>query len=225
MMLLLALAACVGPDAEDIEERHEQTAAQMERHDAEATTMRVALIDGDLGRLRQAATELAARLPISGIGDRLDAHQSELESIAGRLASAPTIEGAAAGVGELVVSCGSCHGDVGILPPPASDPPNGDAWESAMARHSWAADEMWTGLVWKSDARFRHAVEVWNATPLAQPHTADEKRFTPEVLALEDRVHDLAEQAAAKMEPSRRAKLYGEMLATCSACHALVRRH
>ena len=94
-----------------------------------------------------------------------------------------------------------------------------------MARHSWAADEMWIGLVWKSDARFRHAVEVWNATPLAQPHTADDKRFTPEVLALEDRVHDLAEQAASKMEPNRRGALYGEMLATCSACHALVRRH
>ena len=93
-----------------------------------------------------------------------------------------------------------------------------------MARHSWAADQMWTGLVWKSDARFRQAVEVWNATPLAQPHTADDKRFTPAVLALEDRVHDLAEQAASKMEPSRRGALYGEMLATCSSCHALVRR-
>jgi hypothetical protein len=84
---------------------------------------------------------------------------------------------------------------------------------------------MWTGLVWNSDPRFRHAVEVWNATPLAQPHTADDKRFTPEVLALEDRVHDLAEQAASKTEPSRRASFYGQMLATCSACHALVRRH
>jgi cytochrome c553 len=225
MMLALALAACVGPDAEDIEDRHDQTIVQMERHDAEATTMRLAVIDGDLGRLRKAAAELAARLPIAGVGDRLDAHQATLKSIAGRLSAATTLEVAATGAGELAVACGSCHADVGILPPPASDPPNGEAWESAMARHSWAADEMWTGLVWKSDARFRQAVEVWNATPLAQPHTADDKRFTPEVLALEDRVHDLAEQAAAKMEPSRRAELYGEMLATCSACHALVRRH
>ena len=225
MMLTLAIAGCVGPDVDDIAERHEQTVTQMERHDGEATTMRTALIGGNLQLVRQASAELAARLPISGIASRLDGHQSELKSIAGRLAAASTIDGAAAGVGELVVSCGSCHADVGILPPPQSDIPNGETWESAMARHSWAADEMWTGLVWRSDARFRQAVEVWNAAPLAQPHTADDKRFTPQVLSLEDRVHDLAEQAASKMEPSRRGALYGEMLATCSACHALVRKH
>ena len=225
MMLALVLAGCVGPHTEDIEERHEQAVTQMERHDAEATTMRAALIDGNLDRLRQAAAELGGRLPIQGMGDRLDPRQAALKSVASRLAGATTLQVAAEAMGELAVSCGSCHADVGILPPPPSDPPNGDAWESAMARHSWAADEMWTGLVWKSDARFRQAVAVWNATPLAQPHTSDDKRFTPEVLSLEDRVHDLAEQAASKMEPSRRAALYGEMLAACSACHALVRRH
>lgn len=225
MILTLALSGCVGPAVDDIEERHEQTVAQMERHDAEATTMRAALIDGDLERLRQAAGELDARLPIHGMPDSVVSRQAELKSIAGRLAKATMLDVAAGATGELAVSCGSCHAQVGILPPPPSDEPNGEAWESAMARHSWAADEMWTGLVWNSDARFRQAVEVWNATPLAQPHTADDKRFTPEVLALEDRVHDLAEQAASKMEPSRRGALYGEMLATCSACHALVRRH
>jgi hypothetical protein len=225
MMLALTLAACVGPDAEDIEDRHDQTVVQMERHDAEAIRMRTAVVDGDVAKLRQTAAELAARLPIAGVGYRLDWHQARLKTVASRLADTTTIELAASGVAELAVECGSCHAEVGILPPPSSEMPNGEQWESAMARHAWAADEMWTGLVWKSDPRFRHAVEVWNATPLAQPHTADEKRFTPDVLALEDRVHDLAEQAAAKMEPSRRAKLYGEMLATCSACHALVRRH
>ena len=224
-MLALLFCACVGPDAEDIEDRHEQTVVQMERHDAEATAMRTALIDGNLDGLRQAAAELDRRLPIHGMPDGLVARQAELKSIAGRLAKATTIEVAAGATGELAVACGSCHAQVGILPPPRSDEPNGETWESAMARHSWAADEMWTGLVWKSDARFRHAVEVWNATPLAQPHTADDKRFTAEVLALEDRVHDLAEQAAGMMEPSRRAPLYGEMLVTCSACHGLVRRH
>jgi cytochrome c553 len=225
MMLSLALAGCIGPDAEDIEDRQERTVAQMERHDAEATTMRTALIDGNLQGVRTAAAELGARLPIAGMADRLAARQAELKSIAGRLAAAASIDVAAQTVGELSVSCGSCHADVGIAPPPPSDPPNGEAWESEMARHSWAADEMWTGLVWQNDARFRQAVEVWNATPLAQPHTADDKRFTPEVLALEDRVHDLAEQASSKIDPTRRAELYGQMLATCSACHALVRRH
>ena len=225
MMLALVLAGCVGPEAEDIEDRHEQTVAQMERHDAEANAVRGALIDGNLERLRKSAGELDVRLPIHGMPDGLVARQAALKSVAGRLAKATTLEMAAGATGELAVACGACHAQVGILPPPPSDEPNGDTWESAMAQHSWAADEMWTGLVWKSDARFRRAVEVWNATPLAQPHTAEDKRFTPEVLSLEDRVHDLAEQAASMTEPSRRAALYGEMLATCSACHVQVRRH
>jgi hypothetical protein len=225
MMGALLLAACIGPDAEGLDDRHEQTVVEMGRHDAEAIRMRTAVIDGDLAKLRQAAAELASRLPIPGVGDRHDGHQAQLKSVSSRLAGITTLELAGTSVGELAVACGSCHSKVGILPPPPSEMPNGEEWESAMARHAWAADEMWTGLVWKSDARFRHAVEVWNATSLAQPHTAEDKRFTPEVLALEDRVHNLAEAAASKTEPSRRAALYGEMLATCSACHALVRRH
>ena len=128
MILTLALAGCVGPDAENIEDRHEQTVAQMERHDAEAMTMRAALIDGNLEQVRHAAGELDARLPIHGMGDRLVARQAELKSIAGRLAGATTLQVAAAEMGELAVSCGSCHAQVGILPPPPSDEPNGEAW-------------------------------------------------------------------------------------------------
>jgi cytochrome c553 len=224
MTLTLALVGCIGPNAEDVEERHDRTVVEMQRHDAEATRMRAAVIDGDLTKVREAAAELRARLPLEIGGTRVDGLQERLKSVTNQLAHAETIDGAAGGMGELAVACGSCHGQVGIRPPPASDMPNGEDWESAMARHSWAADEMWTGLLWKNDARFQHAVEVWNATPLAQPHTAEAKRFVPEVLAMEDRVHDLAQEAAAKMEPNRRGELYGRMLATCSACHTLVRR-
>jgi cytochrome c553 len=190
----------------------------------QADTIRRAIVAGDLERARDAGRSLVARLPLTGLPARLDSHQAALRSAAAAVVQAPDLAAAAAASSELGLACGACHGSMKLQGPPAGDMPNGDEWEAAMARHAWAADEMWTAIVWMAPDRFARAVESWNATPLVRPHTHDEKRFTSEALALEDRVHDLAERAAATPNAHERAALYGSVIATCSECHGLVRR-
>jgi cytochrome c553 len=224
MIALVALfGGCWESDPERIEREQDLVVPKMQRHDAEAGRVRQAIVDGDLAAAKRAAAELQARLPIAGLPTALDAHQAALAGAAAAIAAAPDLAAAAAGVGELALACGSCHGTVGMAPPSESDMPNGEAWEDAMARHRWAADEMWTSIVWMSGDRFARSVTAWNDTPLVRPHTQDEKRFSSEALAIEDRIHDVAARAATTPDVHERAALYGTILAGCAQCHALVR--
>lgn len=223
MIVALALGACWEMDPERIEREQDALVPKMERHDAQADAIRRAIVAGELERARDAARNLIARLPLTGLPSRLDSHQSALRSAASTVERAPDLGAAATASAELGMACGSCHGSMKLHGPPAGDMPNGEEWEAAMARHAWAADEMWTAIVWMEPDRFARAVESWNATPLVRPRTHDERRFTSEALALEDRVHDLAERAAATPNAHERAVLYGSVIATCSECHGLVR--
>jgi cytochrome c556 len=224
MILALLLGGCWERDPEKVEEEQDALRPHMERHDVQARAIRQGIIDGDFAKVQRAAADLSARLPLAGLPERFDAYQGTLRGAVDAIQKAPDLGAAAAGVGELALSCGSCHGSMGIQPPAGSDMPNGEEWEAAMARHAWAADEMWTSLIWMAPDRFRLAVDAWNDTPLVRPHTHDEKRFTSEALALEARAHELAARAAATPDVHQRASLYGQVLATCSSCHQLVRR-
>jgi cytochrome c553 len=54
------------------------------------------------------------------------------------------------------------------------------------------------------------------------PATLDLKRGAtphPEIEALAQRLHDLAEQARKAEDPKSRSEIYGQMLETCSECH------
>jgi cytochrome c553 len=222
LALPILLTACWETDPEAIEVEQDRLVAPMERHDIQARAITRAVVDGDLAAARKSAAALADRLPLPGVPERLDPHQRVLRAAATDVAAALDMASAARGVGELAVACGSCHNAVGVSAPPAADMPDGEEWEAAMARHRWAADEMWTSLVWMAPDRYERVVRAWNEIPLARPHTEDEKRFTAEVLRLEDRVHNLAARGISA-DAHARADIYGQMLATCAACHAQVR--
>ena len=112
-------------------------------------------------------------------------------------------------------ACGSCHDEHVVklaldqVPPLPPDKPTLDA---RMARHRWAADRLWEGVVGNSETAWRAGLDVLAATPLDQPA---------------DRVgigRRLQAQATAARNPSpgkliERSTQYGEMLATCASCH------
>jgi cytochrome c553 len=115
----------------------------------------------------------------------------------------------------VAAACADCHRSTGALlafdrVPPA--PPDDPELCARMARHQWAADRLWEGLVGPSDRAWSAGLEVFAAAPL--PSASDSAGV---------RLQGLARAALAALPrdtPADRAKAYGEMLVTCTACHA-----
>jgi mono/diheme cytochrome c family protein len=84
-----------------------------------------------------------------------------------------------------------------------------------MARHQWAADRMWEGLMAPSTKHW-----VQGADAMADAHlTADAVApKTPEVDQIAHAVHFQANKARL-LDEAQRGRAYSEFLVTCAACH------
>ena len=90
-----------------------------------------------------------------------------------------------------------------------------------MARHKWAADRLWDGLVIPDEAEWDDGVEALDATPLTlEDLPAD---LQPEVARLAARVHELAGAASTAETIEEKSRIYGELLGMCAACHQSVK--
>lgn len=83
-----------------------------------------------------------------------------------------------------------------------------------MARHQWAADRLWEGIVGPSDSHWRSGLYV-----LANTHLTSIEVDRP---ALANRMRTLALDAynVPAKSLAERAATYGELLVTCAQCHA-----
>jgi len=114
----------------------------------------------------------------------------------------------------IAAACADCHRRAGSLP--AFDrsprPPPDDAEPRArMARHEWAADQLWEGLVGASDRSWTAGLEVLAVQPLPSLSNAAGPRL--------QRLAAAALAAVPRDTPADRARTYGELLVTCAACH------
>jgi mono/diheme cytochrome c family protein len=141
------------------------------------------------------------------------------------LASAPSIDEGCRRAARLAEACAGCHVATSAVPefrnPPAL-PLDRPTVEARMARHMWAVARIREGVIGSVDESFRAGLEVLTASPLPAPAT-DEDRA-----ALAKRIHDLAEPArrgAKAGTPEARARMYGEILVTCAACHTAGGKH
>jgi hypothetical protein len=90
--------------------------------------------------------------------------------------------------------------------------------EARMARHRWAADRMWEGIVGGSDEPWQAGLDVVAAAPL------DGSELGPARAPFGRKLQQLAQQARGRRSgeaPPDRATAYGEILSTCAGCHAL----
>ncbi|HEY5922237.1 MAG TPA: hypothetical protein VIV11_11225, partial [Kofleriaceae bacterium] len=86
-----------------------------------------------------------------------------------------------------------------------------------MARHRWAADRMWEGMVGNADEPWRDGIEVLAQTPLQfTAIDADRSRLAKRLQLLADQ----ARQRRSIDTVAERAQVYGEILVTCAACHS-----
>jgi cytochrome c556 len=214
-----ALAACSPKTSPTVEPRmvgHFVTVGKM--HDAAAA--------GDLPALHAVATELLSRETGEGMPRKAAPYIEEYRMFAQLAARAPDVASGASAVARVGAACGSCHRTVKRGPQYklVSGPPEGEtAVATRMIRHRWAADRLWEGLVGPSDALWQAGAEALRDAPLFTDALTRDVAQYEAVTKLAWEVHEIGALANTAREQSRRAELYGDLLATCAACHNLLR--
>jgi mono/diheme cytochrome c family protein len=134
---------------------------------------------------------------------------------AAAIAAATTVDEAVHAVARLGTACAECHIATGTTPDLAvatTPPVDTDELSARMTRHRWATDRLWEGLIAPSDEIWSAGLDVLAAAPLP----ASELGKAREPLA---RKLQRTADRARTTKPQDRAQVYGDMLATCAACH------
>jgi mono/diheme cytochrome c family protein len=198
-----------------------KAAIDMSAHFAEVGTVHEAIIRGDLAAARAAASALAQR-EFAGLPESTAPDRQAMKTLASRVAAATDVQSAAAGTASMLGACGDCHRAAGVVPAPAlPDRPVVGQTVGHMLDHQRAADQLMQGLVVPSSALWHLGAQGLRGAPLGTGKLPKDHRLTADVAAAEQRVHALAEDAAAATEPAARAAVYGQVLGTCASCHSL----
>lgn len=191
----------------------------MREHFEKGLALERALIDGDL----EAARGPARWLESWTVGDEVSlegrAHVTAIKAAAKDVVEATEVRAAAMALGEMARHCGACHQDAGVgIAFTEDDQIEGESTWAHMARHEWAADRLWEGLVGPSDAAWERGATELAEAPLHGPS----EDVSAEVQALANRVHGIGASAASQRDPQERAGHFGELLTTCAECHGQV---
>jgi cytochrome c553 len=176
------------------------------------------LIRGKLDDARYFAQSLATEPDIPGLAPW--AKQVELvRERAAAVGTAPGVDEACRREARLAEACARCHLDASAqadFQPPREAPPDLQTVAARMARHRWAADRVREGMIGGSDDAWRAGLDVLAATPLSWPDPGSNRKD------LARQLQHLADQARHPVgsDLAERARLYGEILVTCAACHA-----
>jgi hypothetical protein len=101
---------------------------------------------------------------------------------AASLADAKTLDDGFIAESKLAVECAACHLATGVTPEfasPAEPPPDQATVPARMARHLWAADRLWEGMVGPADDSWRAGLEILAQPPLAATEMSDAPKNAP----------------------------------------------
>lgn len=193
----------------------------MQRHFDDLATIQRMLIEGHLDDARALAFMLAKPEADPGMAPWARESRAVVDAARG-LTAARDIDHALHREAEVAQACGDCHLSAQKLPvfPPAPQIARDDPTPAArMARHQWAADRLWEGIVGAREDRWRAGLEVFAATPPPVPPFTE----APD-LAVRFKMRARAALAhLADDTPGDRATAYGDLLVACNACHRVVR--
>jgi hypothetical protein len=217
----LLLAACgpasaaPTPDDEPPSRPADAVRIRMQDHFDELRAIERRLLRGDLDGARDQAVAIAF--------DRVDRdlpawgpHIVRMQAAAAALARARTLEEACHAETRLALECAGCHAASGAMPTfvVAPLPADDGTTVARMARHQWAADRLWEGLVGLSDEAWRSGADLIATAP--PPALTPPRRRGAAAL------RSAARRARAATTPAGRARAYGALLVTCTGCHAAV---
>lgn len=205
------------PDREPLHTR-------MHAHYSTLRDIHRALLFNDLRRARRLALDLA-EMAAPGALPGWEEHAGRIRDTASRLNRARNASRARRLVAELAVGCGDCHEESADTsrfvagPEPFDD---GSA-PGRMARHEWAAESVWLGLVGPAPDLWRDGLAVLAAPPLLPEAFTDDRARQEKVDALSRRLAALAARASRLDDDAAQASAFAAMLDTCAGCHALTR--
>ena len=193
----------------------------------DAVRARDAIIKGDLATAHAAADALAAHDYGRLLPPDWKHWTASMQQYARELSMAPNLSAAAAELGKLALVCGDCH-DMHQRGParpklkalPWEDPP--ETLDARMHRHQLGIAQIWDGLVLPSEEAFRNGTITITRAPLVPPEVADEA-VDPQLSAAIEEVRGLAKQARVATTYEERGRIYGELIARCANCHAIMR--
>jgi cytochrome c556 len=189
----------------------------MQAHFRDALLIRQAVIAGSPEDAVDPAHVLTHIQDLDQLPDGWRVFVERMQAVAGRIQDSTTSSLAAAATADLGLSCGTCHQRHGG--PKASveaAPASGPDIKSRMARHVWATERLWEGLIVPSKDAWTAGAQALEVAP-----------FPGEVLnqggvyarSAADDFTKLAASAPSKKTPEQRAALYAELLVTCGTCH------
>lgn len=225
--LLLAMSACglAESDADrSLGEKARAVSEHMHARFKATSAIATAIALSDLKRAHDEANTVAA-LDEPDVLPAWQPYIAGIRAAASRVAVTDDTMMAATALAELGARCAKCHQASGAkLVFPKTTPP-GDVLKlpAQMATHQWAAARMWEGLIAANDAQWKTGANALATSRLAITAEAAEPGHDLGIADDAARVHLLARRALKAGSIDDRAKLYGEMLATCAHCHATIR--
>jgi len=193
----------------------------MQQHVRELRSVEQMLVDGHLAEAKALAFMLTKSEADPGMAPWAVEARETVDAARG-LTAARTIEEALRYEVRVAEACAGCHLRTQQLPlfaAPSPVPPDQPTTAARMARHQWAVDQMWEGLVGADDQRWRAGLDVIKTTP--PPFSS---RTTAPALAANLQQRARAALARRTTETlGARATAYGEVLVTCAGCHALLK--
>lgn len=219
-LLLLLLASCNAVADPDLVDKVRAARERMHDRFEASERMQHALALGQLDRARQEA-ELLNSLEEPDAVPEWRSYIDNVRAAAREVAAAKTTTAAARSTAILGRRCARCHeaGNTRItfakLPADAPDA----SLRAQMASHSWAAARMWEGLIGPDDARWLLGARKLAAAKVAITAESGSLGIADDA----SRMRLLGERAIKATNRDDRTTLYGDLLATCAHCHAVIR--
>lgn len=219
-VLLLLLAACGGPPKR---EGVTPLQAHMYAHFDRAGEVHDALVRGQLDRARTAAHWLATHPETRMLPMDSDRHATAMAAYAMEASEASDLQAAAMATAQMGRICGDCHRENDVTPRflVGTAAPGGSGPRAEMARHIWAADRMWHGLIGPDDFAWTSGARALSQGWLNPGEVVVEPGDRERLRELLRHVYELGSEAAVAPDPETRAEAYGSYLTTCIDCHDL----
>lgn len=192
----------------------------MTTHFVATSVMLATLVRGDLDGYHGAAAAVAKE----GEHGPPWGRSTTIKDIAIRAGEATTVRDAADALAELGVACGDCHRSQGGPKLDIGAPPSAVTTGSLrMARHRWAGEKLWQGLMQPSDTAWKTGSEVFANAPLVLDAVDAEAPMPKQLDAftLAARASAIAREASTATTSTERRRLFAELHTTCAGCHAL----
>lgn len=183
---------------------------------------RVATLRNDTVALRNFFQIVAKRDDLPGLTDRTRGLSRDSRIRTAPEGSAEIVVAAAEALADIGGACAGCHQRSGGGPSfdEAEVPEHVSGTVAHMARHQWAVDRLWEGLMAPSDPRWAAGVAALHDHALDAETMHGESGGESPSDFLDWWIHQRGPVEAAAATPAARGETYAALMEACAACHA-----